>query len=89
MNCTIEFYHKADGSERPYDACQEMQISSNNGNFLPLPNVGDTVYINMFDGHKHFKVLFRNFLYISEAQCKVSIVVGDVSEEEMAGRIRA
>jgi hypothetical protein len=83
----VEFQYKAPGSSRPEDVIQDEEIKFDTGQFLPLPNVGDSVAYNYGGQHRAFKVISRHFAYLSN-WCIVTIIVTDISDEEMASRLK-
>ena len=99
MKYVVEFYYKGPKDARPDDACQAGQITFESGEFTPIPAVGDVLYCRLrADGTSgYFKVLYRTFLYTDDNDeksnkmilCVVSIVVTDVSSEEMRARIKS
>ncbi len=85
--CKISFQYKAPGSSRPEDGEQDEAIKFDSGDFVPIPDVGDSVEYK-YDGKEEvFKVLSRHFAYIND-WCVVNIVVTDISDEEMASRLK-
>jgi hypothetical protein len=84
----IEFQYLRPGHSRPDDYVQEQQIGSEDGSYIPIPDVGDSVILRLEGGHnKAYKVLTRNFAY-SSGLCMVNIVVTDISADEMAARLK-
>jgi hypothetical protein len=83
----IEFQYKAPGSSRPDDAVQDEAIRFEKGDFIPIPDVGDSVNY-MYGGKlEEFKVISRHFAYMGD-WCAVTIVVIDISDEELASRLK-
>lgn len=93
----IEFQYKSPESTRPIDMVQNEELSFTVPEGAPLPalfipNVGDTVSLESFDGDGQrgaYKVITRHFSYTqieSEVHAYVNIVVTDVDGEEMAAR---
>lgn len=88
MDYKYEFQYKAPDRQRPYDEIiHEEEFSSSSGEFIPLPNVGDSVYFDSDQEHKAYKVLTRHFSYVG-TWCCVNIVVTDISSDEMAARLK-
>jgi hypothetical protein len=87
MKYKVEFQHKSKGSTRPGDEVQEEEILFEKGEFIPIPDVGDTVSLMWGNDQKEFKVLTRHFSYLMN-WCVVNIVVTDVSDGEMAARLK-
>ena len=88
MKYKIEFQYRKTGSARPDDYVQEEGIASEEGDYIPIPDVGDSVILRLEgDGNKAYKVLTRNFSYMS-GWCMVNIVVTDISDNEMAARLK-
>lgn len=83
----IEFQYKAESDARPEDAVQDEQLLFENGENIPIPNVGDSVSYKYSGSLKPFKVLTRDFIF-SEDWCVVNIVVTDISDKEMASRLK-
>ena len=94
MRYKIEFQYRAESQERPFDFVQETHIESETGEFVPIPNEGDTVTIDFDGGPRSYKVESRHFCYLSEPDrseldlCAVNIVVIDVPPGEMARRLK-
>jgi hypothetical protein len=84
----VEFQCKPPGSARPLDYVQDEELIFEKDEYVPIPNVGDTVHY--LEGGKTVarKVLTRHFSYLRDL-CMVNIVVVDVSGEEMATRLKA
>lgn len=89
MKYKIEFQYKPQGAARPYDEVQEEHIFSDTGGYIPIPDVGDSVSYGK-EGRRAYKVVSRHFSYVSlvEDWCVVNIVVTDISDEEMAARLK-
>lgn len=87
MKYKIEFQYKAPGSSRPEDAVQDEEIKFDGGQFIPIPSIGDSVAYNSGGQHTAFKVISRHFAYLSD-WCAVTIVVTDISNDEMASRLK-
>jgi hypothetical protein len=83
----IEFQYKSPESTRPQEQPQDDPIELEEGEFAPIPNVGDSVgYLH--DGRKQdFKVISRHFTYQRNSGC-IHIVVTDISKEEMLARLK-
>ena len=93
MPYKIEFQYKPPGTARPNDYVQEENLVFENNAYLPIPEVGDTVFVTLTDRRKGFKVLTRHFSYVKTSQpdscwCIVNIVVTDVDSDEMAARLK-
>ena len=87
MKYKVEFQYKAPDATRPEDIVQEQPISFENGEFIPIPNVGDSVNYEYGDSTKSCIVVSRHFSYLHD-WCVVNIVVADISDEEMGARLR-
>jgi len=87
MKWKIEFQYRRDGSPRPVDEVQEDPLEFE-GEFCPLPDVGDTVAYKENDKAVARKVLTRHFSFISPDLVCVNIVVTDVPTGEMAARLK-
>lgn len=87
MKYKIEFQYKTSRSSRPEDAVQDDEILFEGGQFLPIPNVEDSVTYMYGGKPKAFKVLTRHFSYLGDF-CVVNIVVTDISKEEFAARLK-
>ena len=87
MRFSVCFQYLAPGHSRPLDHCQDEDITVDDGSFIPLPNVGDSVsYIE--DGKSVArKVLTRHFGYFND-HCAVNIGVTDIDPSEMAARLK-
>jgi hypothetical protein len=83
----IEFQYRPPDRSRPLDYVQDDELKFDQDAFIPIPDVGDTVAYE--SGGRTFlgKVLTRHFSYVL-GWCVVNIVVGDVSSDEMAARIK-
>ena len=90
MNYKIRFQYKPQGQLTPYDTSQDQELIFKNGEFVPLPDIGDSVSYSFDNERRPFKVLSRHFSYLLEPGggelCLISIVVTDISQEEMAAR---
>jgi hypothetical protein len=87
MKYKLEFQYKSEDSERPEDCVQDEQFISENGEYFPIPDVGDSVAYKYGEKMKAFKVLTRDFSYIDDLCC-INIVVTDISEEELSSRLK-
>jgi hypothetical protein len=87
MKYKIEFQYKGENDERPDDVIQDERIIFENGEYIPIPNVGDSVEYKYNGTEQDFLVVSRHFSY-TMGWCVVNIVVTDISEEEMAKRIK-
>ncbi len=87
MKYKIEFQYKSPDRSRPYDEVQDEEIIFEEGEAIPIPDVGDSVSCLYGEEPKAFKVLSRHFSYLQD-WCIVNIVVTDISDEEMASRIK-
>ncbi len=88
MKWKLEFQYKHLDADRPDDAVQEEPIESEQGGFIPIPSVGDSVAYQMGNKMVAMKILTRHFTY-TNGWCCVNIVVTDISSSEMAGRMKA
>jgi hypothetical protein len=104
MKISIQYQYLPEGHARPTEGSEHNEpIENLAGEFLPIPAVGDTVayesyeydYVagkaNLESGRKKIvcrKVLTRHFSYSGEDFLNVNIVVGDVSQAEMAKRLK-
>ena len=89
----IRFQYKPQGQLTPYDTSQDQELIFKNGEFVPIPYIGDSVSYSFDNERKPFKVLSRHFSYLSDISepgggelCLINIVVTDISQEEMAAR---
>ncbi len=87
MRYKVEFQHKSEGHTRPGDEVQDEQILFEDGEFIPIPDVGDSVSLEWGDHVRAFKVLTRHFSYLS-GWCVVNIVVSDLPDSEMDARLK-
>ena len=104
MKVSIQFQYQPDENRRPIDGAEHNETIETEGNeFMPIPNVGDTVsyesYEYDYDDKKHLiessgrnitvarKVKTRHFTY-GEDHVGVNIVVSDVPKGEMAMRLK-
>jgi hypothetical protein len=83
----IEFQYKPADRERPYDEVQDQEILFEHGEFVPIPDVGDSVEYQEGDQTVARKVVSRHFGYLS-GWCTVNIVVTDMSDEEYGTRLK-
>ena len=87
MKCKIEFQYKSSNSTRPQEEAQDEPIELEEGEFVPIPNVGDSVGY-LYGGKKRdFKVVSRHFTY-KRNSCCIHIAVTDISREEMLARLK-
>lgn len=96
----LNFQYMPKGSDRPLDHFQEelLDIEVPYGapiSALPFPAPGDTVSVSLGGAGiplECYKVLTRHFTYFYTKQVgleiRINIVVADVSDEEMAKRIK-
>jgi hypothetical protein len=83
----IEFQYKSSNSTRPQEEPQDEPIELEEGEFVPIPNVGDSVGY-LYGGKKQdFKVISRHFTY-KRNSCCIHVVVTDISREEMLARLK-
>ena len=87
MTYKIEFQYKKPDSPFPEALVQDAEIRFDSNQFVPLPDVGDTVTYTYGKHPIARKVITRHFSYIAD-WCFVNIVVGDVSETELAARLK-
>ena len=87
MNFKIEIQYKKPDSPVPEARVQDAEIRFDSSQFIPLPDVGDTVTYAYGQHPVTRKVMTRHFSYIAD-WCFVNIVVGDVSETELAARLK-
>jgi hypothetical protein len=90
MKTDIQFRYLAPNATHPEDANHcDHEIRGAGAEYLPLPNVGDTVTFLCGGTMVVRKVLMRHFDYSSIAGVlTVNIIVVDVSAEEMARRLK-
>jgi hypothetical protein len=66
MKYKLEFQYLQPGRSRPVDYVQEEQIAAEDGSYIPIPDVGDSVILRLEgDRNKAYKVVTRNFAYIA------------------------
>lgn len=87
MKYKIEFQQKHPGDARPEDVVQDDPYISEDGESLPIPDVGDSVSLEYGGKPQAFKVLTRHFSYCGDF-CAVNIVVAEISPDEMASRLK-
>jgi len=91
---TLQLQYRAPRSTRPDDELQDDQIVFWGSDAALIPAVGDAVIYKYGDRNKAFKVESRTFSYgkMPESDvadvCTVRIAVTDISEKELAARIR-
>lgn len=85
MKYKIEFQYKGINDQRPEHVVQDDAIKLE-GEFVPIPNVGDTVDYLYGGKELSFQVVSRHFSYLFGC-CVFNIVVTDVSDEELAARV--
>ena len=67
MKYKVEFQYLSPRNGRPDDYVQEMDIASETGGYIPMPAVGDSVYLKLHaDGERCYKVLTRHFSYMAD-----------------------
>jgi hypothetical protein len=87
MKWKIEFQYKPKGSPRPHDEIQEDPLEFD-GQFCPLPDVGDTVTYMEGDKNVARKVLTRHFSFSHpDSLVWVNIVVTDVPDGHTGKRV--
>lgn len=88
MNYKYEFQYIEPGRNRPNDyVIHEDEFDSHSGKYIPLPNVGDSVFFETDPERKPYKVVTKHFYYGAN-WCIVNIVVTDMDEEEMSARLK-
>ena len=87
MKYKLEFQYKEPRRSRPFDEAQDEQIVLESGEFVPIPDVGDSVTLLYGEEPRAFKVVTRHFSYMSN-WCVVNIVVTNISDEEMGARLK-
>lgn len=88
MKYTIQFQYKGEGDLRPMDyALNDEEIYVPDGKTFPIPNVGDSVTLTSGGKVKAYKVITRHFGYYRD-DCYINIVVTDISDKEMAARLK-
>ena len=85
MKYKVEFQYKEPNARRPEDAVQDEPIKLE-GEFVPIPDVGDSVNYLYGGEERDFKVVTRHFSYLKN-WCVVNIVVTDLSVEESDARL--
>ncbi len=74
MKYRIRFRYKEPGTEYPDKYVQTLELIGEEGEFIPLPRVGDTVSYLEGNQIRAFKVINRHFSYLND-QCVVSIIL--------------
>ena len=85
MKYKVEFQYKEPNARRPEDVVQDEPIKLE-GEFVPIPDVGDSVNYLYGGEERDFKVVTRHFSYLKN-WCVVNIVVTDLSVEESDARL--
>ena len=94
MKTKIEFQYRPLDQSRPLDEVQDNRIEVEGDAMLLIPNVGDAVFYSYGGTGRVFKVESRTFTYFAPTNlgsvtwCCVNIVVTDISEEEIAARLK-
>jgi hypothetical protein len=93
MTYKIEFQYMGPDDARPQDYVQEGELIFKNGEFVPIPAVGDSVHCNLNGEGGSFRVVSRHFTYLNMNPpeidwCVVNIVVTDLLPGEMAKRLK-
>ena len=105
MTISIQYQYQPDEHSRPIDASDHNDpIQMEEGEYMPIPNVGDTVTYESYeydydDRHRLIedsgreitvarKVKTRHFSYHQGRLVFINIVVGDVPEGEMLKRLK-
>jgi hypothetical protein len=90
---SVEIQYKKDGWERPEDSAQDEELVFELGRYCPLPGVGDCVIYKAGGVNNMHRVIYRNFGYThlpdDTVSCIVNLIVTDVSDEEMNGRLKS
>jgi len=87
MKYSVVFQYRPPGSARPPDYAQDEAIVVEDGAYIPLPDVGDSVaYLG---GGKMVarKVVTRHFSLLGD-HLAVNVVVTDIDPKEMASRLK-
>ena len=87
MKYKIEFQYKGSEDKRPDEVVQDADLKFEHGEFYPIPVVGDSVEYQQDGNTITGKVVSRHFAYLSN-WCCITIVVTDISDDEMASRIK-
>lgn len=87
MKYKIEYQFTSPDSLRPYDEVQDEEIVFENGQFIPIPSVGDSVSYLHGEKMMAYRVVSRHFAYVT-GWCMVNIVVTDISGDEMSARLK-
>jgi hypothetical protein len=86
MTYKIKFQYKPESHLKPYNTSQDQELIFKNGEFIPIPNVGDSVSYSFDNEPKTFKVLNRHFSYRldpnGEDLCLIDIIVADFSSTQ-------
>jgi len=94
MRFRINIQYRPPDSPRPYDESQDAEIVFDGSDTALIPNVGDAVIYMYGERNVARKVESRTFSYMSGFQddtvssCAVTIVVTDMSDEEILSRIK-
>ena len=88
MPYIIEIQYKPIGKDRPYDERQRDDLTFKQGEFIPIPEVGDTVSYHDGEEDVFRKVLTRHFSYtnVNNDYYYVTLVVTDVDPQEQDAR---
>jgi hypothetical protein len=86
MRYTIEFQYKPESKDHPYGHIQDEPIVIEDGKYIPIPDVGDSVVFTEYGQPVTRKVVTRHFIYQSD-WCGVNLVVTDIESEELSARI--
>ena len=87
MKYTIQFQYKPTNYSRPQSKGQDETIVIEDGGYVPLPDIGDSVSYQESGRTVSRKVLTRHFSYRGE-WCDVNIVVTDLDRKEMSLRLK-
>lgn len=87
MNYAVKFQYLPPGGVWPRDHIQDETITVEDGAYIPLPSVGDSAAYLERGKVVSRKVLTRHFVFVGD-HLSVNIVVTDISQEEMASRLR-
>ena len=74
----VDIQYRARNDSRPDDEGMTVDIGSENGAFVPLPNIGDHV-VFIRDGGQQIMGVVENrlFMFLTQDYCGVNIVVTD------------
>ncbi|MBI3803068.1 MAG: hypothetical protein HY282_04830 [Nitrospirae bacterium] len=88
MTYKIIFQYKPENDSTPHETSQDPELIFKNGEFIPVPNIGDSVSYSFDNTRKVFKVVNRHFSYRLDPNggdfCLINIIVTDIPPDKIS-----